>query len=47
MTRLWIGVGLLLILMICGILLNLYTVPFHETLASDLDLAAKLSVEGN
>jgi len=47
MTRLWIGVGLLLILAICGIVLNLYTVPFHEALAADLDLAADLAAEGN
>ena len=47
MTRLWIGVGLLLALLLGGVALWLGLVPFHEDLAENLDTAAKLAMEGN
>ena len=47
MTRLWIGVGLLLILLLGGIALWLGIVPFHENLAESLDRAAQLAAEGH
>lgn len=47
MTRLWIGVGLLLTLLAAGIALWLGTVPFHEDLARDLDRAAELAIQGS
>ena len=47
MTRLWIGVGLLLILLLGSIGLGLGVVPFHEALAEELDAAAKLAVDGS
>ena len=46
MTRLWIGVGLLIALLIGGIVLNTLTVPFHEELSQDLSQAAVLATEG-
>ena len=47
MTRLWIGVGLMVILLFGGIALWLGIVPFHENLAKELDTAAELAVAGN
>lgn len=47
MTRLWIGVGLLLILLLGGIALWLGISPFHNRLAETLDQASLLAVEGN
>ena len=47
MTRLWIGVGLLLALLAGGIFLNRQTVPFHQELSRDLEQAATLAAEGN
>lgn len=47
MIRLWIGVGLLLALLIGSIALWFGVVPFHESLAKDLNTAAELAVEGN
>ncbi|MBQ3542736.1 MAG: DUF4363 family protein [Oscillospiraceae bacterium] len=47
MTRLWIGVGLLVVLLLGGIALWMGIVPFHETLAQELDTAAELAVAGS
>ena len=47
MTRLWIGVGLLLILLAGSIALWFGIVPFHEKLAEELDQAAVLAAEGD
>ena len=47
MTRLWIGVGLLLVLLLGSIALWGRIVPFHEALAEDLDAAAELATAGN
>lgn len=47
MTRLWIGVGLMLALLLEGIFLCRAIVPFHENLADSLDTAAELAVAGN
>ena len=47
MTRLWIGIGLMLVLLLGGIALWLGIVPFHENLAHELDSAAELAVAGN
>lgn len=44
MTRLWIGIGLLLALLAAGIWLCLGLSPFHEKLAENLDRAAELAV---
>ena len=46
MTRLWIGVGLLLLLLLGGIALGVSVVPFHETLSENLDTAARLAADG-
>lgn len=46
MTRLWIGVGLMLVLLLGGIALWVGIVPFHENLASSLDDAAQLAIGG-
>lgn len=46
MTRLWIGIGLLLILLASGIWLCLGLSPFHEDLAYELEQAAELAVAG-
>ena len=47
MTRFWIGVGLLLVLLAGGIALWLGVVPFHNELARDLDRAAELAISGS
>ena len=47
MTRLWFGVGLLVVLLLGGIALRCGIVPFHENLAQELDTAAELAVAGN
>ena len=45
MTRLWIGVGLLLVLLLGGLGLRLCIVPFQETIAQELCDAASLAKE--
>ena len=47
MTRLWIGIGLMLVLLLVGIFLWSGITPFHENLASKLDSAAMLALDGN
>ena len=47
MTRLWIGIGLLLALLAAGIWLYMGLSPFHEELAVNLDRAAELAMEGD
>lgn len=47
MTRLWIGIGLLLVLLAAGIWLCAGLSPFHEDLADDLDRAAELANAGD
>ena len=47
MTRFWIGIGLLLILLAAGVWLWAGLAPFHEELADDLDRAAELSIAGS
>lgn len=46
MTRLWIGLSLLVVLLLGGGALWLGVVPFHENLAESLDTAAELAVSG-
>ena len=45
MTRLWIGAGLLLALLVGGLGLRLGIVPFQESVAEELDTAAVLAKE--
>lgn len=47
MTRLWIGVGLLLSLLAIGLGLWWFLSPLHEELASELDRAAALALDGD
>ena len=47
MTRLWIGAGLLLALLLGGLGLRLGIVPFQESVAKKLDTAATLAVDGS
>lgn len=47
MTRFWIGMGLLLVLLAGGVALWLEAAPFHSELARDLDRAAELALEGS
>lgn len=47
MTRLWIGIGLLLVLLLGSLALYFGIVPFHENLAENLDAAAAFAVNGD